>query len=388
MQRLLANTKQLALLLLTIVCMTICSCTDGKNDNVNNGKAEPVDTFSYKGYTNLANLLAGKATAVDADFMNDITSSHAYDTHKAAMTTMWGRYRVSDVDVIRHWSAENLKQNVDTVFYPFGGPDFNYLASFFPDCRFSILVGIEDVGKLPFTDQLSRNKYQEVLTGMRALLSSNVGLSYFHTLSMEKDLDSYLKGTMPVIMMYAALHDYEVITINPVNIETDGTLAYVEPDKVFAHTMDKKPGDGFEMLYRKSGEKGARKVYYLNSDLSDAAFPTGGMQKVIDRYLKNKLVFLKVASYLLHDSEFSMIRNSILNNSNVILSGPSGMPFAAYDNKEWNLQSFGKYMAPIPEFANYQQEDLKAFYKSSKPSPIDFRFDYHSSASFILATKK
>lgn len=373
--------------MIAVVGMLFSSC-GGKNGGLTKASDDPVDTFSYKGYTNLANILAGKGCD-DADFLADITSSKAYETHRAAMTTTWGRYRASDVDVIRRWSKENLRQPADTVFYPFGGPDFNYLACFFPDCRFSVLVGLEGVGKLPFMDKVSCDHYSDILTGIRAIISTNVGLSYFHTLlHMEETLDPYLKGTMPVIMMYAALHGYDVLTVNPVKIDADGTLAYLHPEKVFAHTMDKGEGDGFEMLYRKPGEQGARKLYYLCSDLSDSAFPTGGMEKVIGKYLNHKLTFLKVASYLLHDSEFSQIKQSLLDNSKVILSGPSGMPFAAYDRKVWNLRPYGKYMAPIQEFADYQQEDLKAFYKRENPSPIDFRFDYHSSASFILATKK
>lgn len=388
MQRFVSKISIVSLLLTVVSFMTICSCKGGKNGEKSAEKVAPVDTFSYKGYTNLANVIAGKGSA-DANFLSDITSSKAYETHKAAMTTTWGRYRASDVDVIRRWSKENLSQNVDTVFYPFGGPDFNYLASFFPDCRFSVLVGLEGVGKLPFIDKLSKERYTDVLTGIRAIISSNVGLSYFHTtLNLEENLDPYLKGTMPVIMMYAALHGYDVITVNPVKIEADGTLAYVNPDKVFAHTMDKGEGDGFEMLYRLPGESGARKLYYLCTDLSDKVFPSSGMGKVIEKNLKGKLTFLKVASYLLHDTEFSEIRKSLLDNSNIILSGPSGMPYSAYDKNVWNLRLFGKYIAPVPQYVDYQQDDLKAFYKSEKPSPIDFRFDYHSSASFILATKK
>lgn len=374
-------------LMLAVVSMLICSC-DGKNGGLTKGNNTPVDTFSYKGYTNLANILAGKGCD-DADFLADITSSKAYETYKAAMTTMWGRYRKSDVDVMRKWAKDNLQQSADTVFYPFGGPDFNYLACFFPDCRYSVLVGLEGVGKLPFMDKVSKDHYSEVLTGMRAILTTNTGLGYFHTLlHMEETLDPYLKGTMPVIMMYAALHGYEVITVNPVKMSPDGKLTYVHPEKVFAHTMDKGDGDGFEMLYRLPGEKGARKLYYLCSDLSDTVFPTSGMAKFIEKDFHNKLTFLKVASYLLHEDEFSKLRQSLLDNSSVILSGPSGMPFSAYDSKVWNLRPFGKYMAPIPEFADYQQEDLKSFYKTVKPEPIDFRFDYHSSASFILATKQ
>lgn len=378
----------LVYVLIAIVVSVILSCNNAGNGVAYSDSNNPVDTFSYTGYTELANVIAGKG-ATNADFLSDVTTSKAYETHKAAMTTTWGRYRFSDVDVIRRWSKENFQQKVDTVFYPFGGPDFNYLSSFFPDCRFSILVGLEGVGKLPFIDKVSKARYSDVLTGMRAIISSNVGLSYFHTtLNFEADLDPYLKGTMPVIMMYAALHGYEVITINPVKIEQDGTLAYVHPEKVFAHTMYKGEGDGFEMLYRKPGERGARKLYYLCSDLSNGAYPTGGMDKVIKKYLHNKLTFLKVASYLLHEPDFSMIRESLLDNSKTILSGPSGMPYSAYDKALWNLKLFGKYMAPIPQFADYPQDDLKAIYKAEKSSPIDFRFDYHSSASFILATKK
>lgn len=388
MHRFVSKISILSLLLAVVSFMTICSCKGGKGGDKSAEKVAPVDTFSYKGYTNLANVIAGKGSA-DADFLADITSSKAYETHKAAMTTTWGRYRASDVDVIRRWSKENLQQSVDTVFYPFGGPDFNYLASFFPDCRYSILVGLEGVGKLPFMDKLSKERCAEVLTGIRAIISSNVGLSYFHTtLNLEEALDPYLKGTMPVIMMYAALHGYEVITVNPVKISADGTLAYVNPDKVFAHTMDKGDGDGFEMLYRLPGERGARKLYYLCTDLSDEVFPNSGMSKVIEKNLKGKLTFLKVASYLLHEEEFSEVRKSLLDNSKIILSGPSGMPYSAYDKSIWNLKLFGKYLAPVPQYVDYQQEDLKAFYKSEKPMPIDFRFDYHSSASFILATKK
>jgi len=384
MQKNLVNLELFLLFIVTVICA--CGCSN-RSGSVSNKDMEPVDTFSYKGYTVLANIYAGKATD-GGYFCSDITSTKAYSTHKAAMTTMWGRYRASDVDVIRNWSKGNLNEKIDTVFYPFGGPDFNYLSSFFPDCRFSVLVGLEDVGKLPFTDSLSVAKYSEVLTGMRAIITSNVGLSYFHTLHMEEDLDCYLKGTMPVVMMYAALHGYEVITVNPVKIEKDGTLAYVNPDKVFAHTMDKDKGDGFEMLYRFPGEKGARKLYYLNSDLSDEVFSVSGMGNVIEKNFKGKLTFLKVASYLLHDSEFSKVKEAILDNSKIILSGPSGMPYAAYDKEKWNLKLYGKYVAPIQQFADYPQDDLKALYKNTAASPIQFRFDYHSSASFILATKK
>ncbi len=373
--------------LIFAAAILVASCTNkGGNVFSKDEVTEPVDTFSYKGYTNLANLLAGKDID-DKDFLKEITSSAAYETHKASMSAMWERYQMSSIDIIRQWSSENLKTNPDTVFYPFGGPDFNYISSFFPDCRFAVLVGKENAGKLPFIDELSMQHYSEILTSLRTSISSNVGLSFFQTLNMEEDLNSYLQGTLPVVTMFIALHGYEVITINPVKLE-DGKLAYTEPDKVFAHTLDKKIGEGFEVLYRMPGEKGARRVYYINSDLSDEGFANSSMDKLIENSFKGKLTFLKAASYLLHQPEFSKVRESLLQNSKAILSGPSGMPYEAYDKEKWNFRFFGNYVGPIPLFSSHVQDDLKAAYKSATPSPINFRFDYHTSSSFTLAEKK
>lgn len=378
--------KIITLIFAVAICLTGCTDKGFKVVLSGNETTDPVDTFSYRGYTNLANLLAGKDID-DKAFLKEITSSAAFETHKASMSAMWERYQMSSIDVIRQWSQENLKESPDTVFYPFGGPDFNYLSSFFPECRLAVLVGIEQAGKLPFIDKLSMEHYTEILTSLRTSISSNVGLSFFQTLNMAEDLNSYLQGTLPVVTMFIALHGYEVITINPVMIK-DGKLVYTEPDKVFAHTLDKKIGDGFEVLYRKHGEKGARRVCYLNSNLSNEAFSKNGMDKLIGKTFKGKLTFLKAASYLLHQPEFSEVREAILQNSKTILSGPSGMPYEAYDKNKWNFKFFGNYVGPIPLFSTCVQDDLKAAYKSTTPSPINFRFDYHTSSSFTLAEKK
>lgn len=382
-------TKRLSILLLFATVFFITGCTDKNTANgKDSSKSEPVDTFSYKGYTDLANILAGKMPE-DEDFLKDITSTDAFNTHKGSMGAMWSRYKKSDIDVIRQWSADNMKMNTDTIFYPFGGPDVNYVASFFPNSRFAVLVGIEEAGKLPFLDKLSLQNYTEILTSLRTIISSTVGLSFFQTKhGMETELEGYHHGTLPVIIMFLALHGYEVITVNPVKIEADGTIAYTQPDKVFAHTMDKKIDNSFEVLYRLPGEQGARRVYYLGSDLSNGMFTESGMDKLIEKYFKNKISFLKVASYLLHEPEFSEVQKSILANSKTILSGPSGMPFAAYEKGQWGFQLFGNYIAPVPQYSDYPQSDLKDFYKSKEHSPINFRFDYHSSASFVMATKK
>ncbi len=365
----------------------LSGCTDRNKAN-GNGTMEPVDTFSYKGYADLANILAGKMPE-DNSFLNDITSSDAFTTHKGSMGAMWNRYKKSDIDIIRQWSADNLKISTDTIFYPFGGPDVNYIASFFPDSRFAVLVGIEEAGKLPFLDQLSLQNYTEILTSLRTIISTTVGLSFFQTKhGMETELEGYHHGTLPVITMFLALHGYEVITVNPVKIQPDGTIAYTQPDKVFAHTMKKDMGNSFEVLYRLPGERGARRVYYLNSDLSNEKFAESGMDNLMQKYFKNKTTFLKVASYLLHDPEFSDVQQSLLANSQTILTGPSGMPFAAFNKNEWRFQLYGNYIAPVPQYSDYPQSDLRNFYKSQAHTPLNFRFDYHSSASLVVATRK
>jgi hypothetical protein len=102
-------------------------------------------------------------------------------------------------------------------------------------------------------------------------------------------------------------------------------------------------------------------------------------------------VFLKAASYLLHQTSFSTIRDLILANTKTLLQDDSGVPFNFLNDSTWNVQLFGKYTKPIGLFAGRIQPDLKKAFATNAPAELPFRIGYnisHNEPHLILSQKK
>jgi hypothetical protein len=348
-------------------------------------KIQPLDTFSFSGYNSVAYILAGKQPK-DSVYLQDIVSSKSFSDHKILMENKWDAHK-SKLVIIEDWSKEHIV-NADTVFYPFGGPDFNYLAAFFPDCRFSVLIGLEKGGKIPFSDSLSILKYSEIFKTLTTSVASNLEFSFFRTNSMAKDLAGYLEGTVPIIMMFMSRHNFEIININPVFINNQGYFEYVDKERTYDHSLNKDFEDSFEIIYKKENEDFLRKLYYFSMDLSDSELNKQSFSLMMQNYFTEKTCFLKAASYLLDRPQFSEMKKMILDNCNVIITGPSGMPYNAFDDS-WDIELYGNYIGPCNLFSGRQQPELKEAYLKGNPSKINFKFDYHATHhSLIIARKK
>ena len=76
---------------------------------------------------------------------------------------------------------------------------------------------------------------------------------------------------------------------------------------------------------------------------------------------------IKSASYLLHSSNFSTVRDFLLNNSATIIQDNSGIPLAYYSPKKWHFFPFGRYAGPISEFpGKYQEQYAQLFARRSR----------------------
>lgn len=343
-----------------------------------------LDTFSYKAYNNIAQILAG-INPTDTSFLPQIVHSKEFVEHKTVMDKQWAAYS-KNISTITNWSKSELG-NLDSIFYPFGGPDFNYIASFFPDCHFSMLIGLEKAGKIPFSDDFSIKNAAEILKQTTKSVRSNIDLSFFQTNSMKTELSGYLEGTLPVIMMFMVRHNYEIININPVHINEKSYFEISNKEQEYAHTLTKDFSNAYEIVYKKIGENIYRYMYYFSLDLSDKEINEKTFDLLLNNYFHNKTTFLKAASYLLDRPTFTKIKKLILSHSKTIITGPSGIQYRDLDSS-WNIQLYGNYVGPISLFSGRQQEDLKAAYQKGQIKPIDFKFDYHKVSSLLVAKKR
>lgn len=350
-------------------------------------QVNPLDTFTYHDYNSVAKILAGE-NPDDTLFLKDLVNSNNFNYHKITFEDIWQKH-VSELNKIDTWSKQFLNSE-DTVFYPFGGPDFNYLDAFFPNCHFSVMIGLEKGGKIPFSDSLSITNYDQILDMVNQSIVTNIGFSFFRTISMSKDLAGYLEGTLPIIMMFMSRHDYDIININPVYINDEGNFEYTNKDEVYAHTMNKDFQNSYEIIYKKDNDDDDdyRKLYYLSMDVSDSVINQQTFSLMMQNYFNEQTTFLKAASYLLDRPQFNIIKAMILDNSQQIVTGPSGIQYRDF-NTSWDIKLFGNYVGPIRLFYDRQQPKLKEAYKNEQTQPIEFLFDYHTgSPSLLIARKK
>src|SRR5438067_13328194 len=102
-----------------------------------------------------ARLLAGMpVTGALASFMQN----PGWQGHAAALDKAWKTKEYFQLGPIASWMslhAGEYYHSSDTMYYMFGGPDFLYAYTFFPNANTYILAGLEPVVQVPDLLQMS-----------------------------------------------------------------------------------------------------------------------------------------------------------------------------------------------------------------------------------------
>jgi len=284
---------------------------------------------------------------------------------------------------IRAWSAATMRVRRPTVFYTFSGPDFLYADAFFPGASTYVLVGLEPVGQIP---DLLRMPYGSIGSSLRNIgysLHSVLNYSFFITRNMRAELSSgELGGTTPILFVFLARAGKTVREASLINLDADGNE---QPDGRGARSA----AHGVKIVF--SGSDGrAQTLYYFSTNLADDSVGSSGFLKFSER-LAPVDSLVKSASYLLHKSNFTKIREFLLTNSASILQDDSGIPINFFDRQKWELQPFGRYLGPINVFPQHYQPTLAALFARGNPSPIDFGVGYRwrpRESNLLLAVQK
>ena len=103
-------------------------------------------------------------------------------------------------------------------------------------------------------------------------------------------------------------------------------------------------------------------------------------------------VYLKAASYLLHESYFSRIRSFLLDQGASVLQDDSGIPLRFFRNGGWRLWFFGNYSGTLDIFKRYYQGDLQAAFATPGTAvPLPFGTGYKwriGESNLLLAVKQ
>ncbi len=343
-----------------------------------------IDSEKAAKLTNEAKFLAGIKGDENGQFAASEKTA-AWKDHASYFDGAWDKLNKQQIAKIKSWSDKELKsinESPQPIFYPFSGPDFLYGFSFFPKGSNYILVGLEPVGTLPDLDQKSEKVIDQKLQDIEKALGAILQLSFFRTNDMKVDLAD--KGVVPILFVFLARTDNKIVDLNYIRLKKDGTWE--------VEGKDKKDSQGVKIDFVSKGDTQPRSLYYFSVDLSnDGLQKNPEFNKFVQSFGKST-TYLKAASYLMHNEEFSTIRNLITSQSSTVLQDDSGIPLKNFDPAKWNLEFYGNYTQPIALFSNRYQDDLRSKYKSGKDiKPLDFGIGYQyevNTSNLMLATSK
>jgi hypothetical protein len=263
------------------------------------------------------------------------------------------------VRAMQEWAAATLASAAPpetSVFYPFGGPDALHAVALFGGARRIVLVGLEPVGELPDPDS-RRGVPSGYFSRLGAALADVHRLGFFRTWEMQNDFRA--DGVLSAL----------VATV----VRMGGQVNMVRTNSGDAQAV---PGARIDWTTA-SGD--ARRLDYWQADLANAGLRARPDVVREVRALAKFVTFVKAASYLLAEPRFAQLRQTILDESVLVVQDDTGIPFRHF-GEHWACRLFGRYELPAPPFEERTQLDLQAAFAQRAPSPLPFGVGYHVDA--------
>jgi len=352
-----------------------------------NGGGSPAEkqAGSQPRYDDYARFLAGRPTPGGS--LADDEKTAAWSRYAESMQRSWQRFESRQLKPMREWASKELAGVVtDTVFYPFSGPDFVNAYNMFPRAKTYLLVALEPVGELPEAGEMGA----EYLASLQRSLYHYFHIDFFGTKRMKAQIaQSELKGVLPILLCFLSREDLRVLDVRHWLMRPDGSVAEQAADQ----EADGGPGiPGLRLVFQAPGAAEPQALYFVHLNLQNQGC---GRQPHFVSFLKGfgpLTTFTKAASYLLYGPNFSELRQFILERSQCVVQGDSGIPLKYLDPAVWNLKFYGKYRGPLAMFSHKRQPELAAAYQNGKDVyPLPFGFGYHYRAgtgNLLLAARK
>lgn len=362
--------KFFCILFLTIFFYWSCKNDVSNNKNIKQKKNSDSIEIKNSKLNEYANFLGGQNCII----LEDIQKKEFYKIYQRTTTTNWNFFYTNLLSVITSWSVSNKLTNEDdtlTVFYPFSGPDFPFVHSFFPYSKNYIFVGLENLGQIPEIDKLTDYEIDRYINALSGSMTDYFLNGYFSTVNLKNSFRSQdMNGIVHPMLFFINKMNFQIISFNYFFIDKYGKIVYVENIEPLSKYIR-----GFEFCVENNNEK--KRLIYLQFDLSDQNFPNYPEFYTFISNFGQKNVFIKSASYLLQNEKFSLFRSLIIRQFNKIIQDDSGISYKILNDNNFTVTLYGNYKQTLNIFNKYYQKDLKEAYNSMKPKQLPFRFGYN-----------
>ena len=339
----------------------------------------------------VANFLAG-VPLPDASPLSSLQRTSWYRQHVTALAKLSQRFDRNYYTKMRAWSAAELAPRIPMrvpVYYFFSGPDAVSPLALFPDAPVYILGGLESVGSIMSPNALAPEEVAFGLENLRKSAEVILSFGHFITKDMKAELDrTAFRGVLPLIYMFIALTGGEIVSTRYFAVVRGGAVQELGGEAV----QSKGQLPGVRVEFRGRGRSEVQTLFYVQANVADDSLKSNGSLLQWTGSYGAGNVYLKAASYLLHEPYFSRIRSFLLNYAISVLQDDSGIPFRFFRDGRWQLWLFGSYSGTLNIFAKYYQADLQAaFATSGAAAPLPFGTGYKwrlGESNLMLAIKQ
>jgi hypothetical protein len=337
---------------------------------------------------NVAAYLAGLPPKANTP-LAELAAQPTWQAFAKDQDKSWAKYRTTHTDRMNQWAAtelDSVRQATTTVFYPFSGPDFLNVFTMFPTASTYVMFGLEPVGSVPSRENLEN---PDILPAVKKSLWSVLNFSFFRTNDMAVDLKSVnLDGAVPLVMLFAARTGNHLQSVRPVQLDAQGQL---HPITDTTRALNSKTIPGAELKLQ-AADGTEKTIYYFSADLSDWKLITKSAPLAYVRTLGPLTTYVKSATYLMHKSYFSKVRNLVLERSNYLLQDDSGIAMKYFPKNNWQFTYYGTYKRPINLFAKQYQPELTTAYHDTlhraRPLPFGTGYNWRQTDSNLLLAKR
>jgi hypothetical protein len=356
----------------------------------------PTETITTNCHNDSLNAVADIMSGIadSSSVLGYIQKSNDFKVFSKNFDKRWKSFDSTRLNNLRKFKDTEISKIVKTqptLFYPFSGPDILHAQTFFPDVNKYVMIGLEPVGSFPEFNQKEKDSLDTYFSKVNTSLNAILKFSFFRTQSMSEDLrNEEVDGTLHLLVLFLKRTGNTLCSAKPVTVDSLGNIKYIHSftdlKKLKVNTR------GVEITFADINQH-PKTLYYFSLNASDGGLKSN---KGFVTYLKNMgpiNTYLKGASYLMHKNYFSIIRNTIINQSQHVIQDDSGIAFHYFteSNSKWNYSFYGQYLKPIPMFSAFYQPDLDSLYKQQGSKPIGFGIGYNfrdKNSNFMIASKQ
>jgi len=377
--------------LAVILLLLTVSCTGGnkpenhitnnvdslRKDSLLKVEKEPEIQYDRK-FNDAARLMAG------LEPLEGSTTS-AFDTlpsvikHRKVFNALFEKKEKEQLAPLRKLVEEEMKEahaSDRNVYYPFAGADVVTIHTIYPNAKNYVMFGLEIEGKIPDFSKIPAKNMERNLTNLNQSISHLMSLSFFMTKHMAGDFirtDFY--GTTPILMAFIVRMGNELLDAQHIKLNKQGEIEVYNPEE---EKIKQSPWDdimtGIQFKFRKDKKSPIQTLTYFCLNIAN-----DNMEKnkefllFLDKYQPTN-TYVKAASYLMHGANYSIIRDKLLEITEVLLQDDSGVPYRFFQNDSWKVTLYGKYNGPIPLFKGHFQKDYFNDFKKNKETIRDLDF--------------